>query len=176
MRIAHGVLLATLAITMPAFAQGGDHGDHGNQGWHGQGAPERGPKPFHGNPHQYGPGYNYSDGEGHPGYPHVDGDRWIGHDTGRFDDHYHLDRPWEYGHFEGGFGRGHFWRIEGGGPGRFWFHGWNWSVAPYDVGYCNGWDWDDDDVSIYPDPDHIGWYLAYNMRLGAYVHVMYMGR
>ncbi len=176
MRLAHGILAAALAFTLPAFAWNGEHGDHGNNGWNGQGAPEHGPGRFHGNPHRYDQGYNYSDGEGHPGYPHVDGDRWIGHDTGRFDEHYHLDHPWQYGRFDGGFGRGHWWRIEGGGPGRFWFHGWNWAVAPYDVGYCNGWNWDDDDVSIYQDPDHIGWYLAYNMRLGAYVHVMYMGR
>jgi len=163
-----GVLAAVLIATLPAVAQ------HPGGG-HPSAPPSHGPSAFHGTPHPPEEHRDYQDKPGHPNAPHVDGNKWVGHDTGRDDAHYHLDHPWEHGHFTGGFGPDHRWRLAGGGPGRFWFGGFYFSVAPYDVAFCDGWLWDSDDVIIYDDPDHPGWYLAYNVRLGTYVHVEYLG-
>jgi hypothetical protein len=191
--------IAALLLALPLYAQhqGGEPG-HGAPG---HGAPAHEAAPSHGGPERgVGGGHiptrgpapsrapahpapaqndhrKFNDAQGHPEAPHVhaENDHWVGHDSGRGDAHYHLDHPWEHGHFPGAIGAHHIWRIGGGNRERFGLGGFFFSVAPYDYDYCNDWLWDSDDIVIYDDPDHVGWYLAYNVRLGTYIHVQYLG-
>ena len=178
----------TLSLSLPALAQHDNHGGRGSHDVGGGYTPRHGPPPVRGTmarpenmpqqeaPRQEGERRSYRDRPNHPEAPHVHRDgQWVGHDFGRSDDRYHQDHAWEHGRFNGGFGRRHVWRIAGGGPNRFWFNGFYFGVAPFDLGYVNDWDWANDQVVIYDDPDHEGWYLAYNPRLGTYIHVQYMG-
>jgi hypothetical protein len=175
-------LVAVMAWSIAAVAEP-PHGGGGGGGEH-RGAPEVGGGhiPAHGPvrgpavPHPQAGPRNFADRPGHPNAPHVDAatDRWVGHEGGN-PAAYHLDHPWAHGHFPGAFGPGHVYRLGGGGPGRFGFGGFFFSVAPADYGYCSSWLWGSDDIVVYDDPDDPGWYLAYNVRLGVYVHVQYLG-
>jgi hypothetical protein len=176
MKTRHLLALLALSLAGAAFAQhraGGGSPPH-ESGVGGGHIPQRGPRPAS---HQVTRAPAGPVESGHPSAPHVhaDTDQWVGHTSGRGDPNYHLDHPWAAGHFPGVRGPNHIWRLGGGGRERFWFGGFFFSVALFDYAYCDGWLWDSDDIVLYDDPDHVGWYLAYNPRLGTYVHVQYLG-
>jgi hypothetical protein len=181
--------LAALSIAslfaVPAFAQ---H-ERGGGGGHFPSGPPHGPTPVHAPPpapHPVAPPHPVAHPEparpepAHPVVerPRVENDgRWVGHDRGREDERYHVGKPWPHGRWKGPIGAGHVYRIGGweAAQHRFWFGSSYWIVSPNDYGYVDDWDWANDNVVIYDDPDHEGWYLAYNPRLGTYIHVEYDG-
>jgi len=144
------------------------------------------PPPSHDRGHGYIPQHGPVDGhftptvprtpQGAPQAPYVNphGDVWVGHDA-RNEARFHVDHPWQHGHFTWGVGPSYVWRMRAGARDRFDIGGAFFAVAPFDYDYVNDWLWNGDDIVIYLDPDHPGYYLAYNVRLGTYVHVLFLG-
>jgi hypothetical protein len=88
---------------------------------------------------------------------------------------YRVGYGWRGGFSHDYIGPRHVWRLEGGGRDRFFFRGFYFRVASYDYANADGWYWDRDNVIIYDDPDNAGCYLAFNTRLGTYLHVTFDG-
>ena len=109
--------------------------------------------------------------------PHVNHDQWYGHEAPN-DPRFRLAHPFSNGRFahSGPTFRYEIMRVNAG-LHRFWLpDGFCFEVAAWDWPFCADWCWDcGDDFVIYDDPDHIGWYLLYNIHTGIYVHVLYMG-
>src|SRR5260370_1453701 len=123
-----GLFAVTLMLSIPGFSQRGGGQHNGGERGVGNGhIPARGPAPVRTPPSASPParvaGPNrgsappsqenrrrtFRDQPGHPEAPHVhaENDRWVGHDTGHNDSHYHLDHPWEHWRFAGGIVQRH---------------------------------------------------------------------
>ena len=185
------ILVLSVLICVAAFGQargGQSHGGGGHQAVGGGHIPAHGPAPARAAParaaapeargRQAAPATENHVTEkatGHPNVPHVHArnDQWVGHDSGRNDPHYAMAQPWSHGHFGGGFGRS--FAFSGGNRERFGFDNFWWDVAAFDYNIVADWNWGTDQIVVYEYPDHDGWYLGYNPRLGTYAHIEYLG-
>jgi hypothetical protein len=166
------VLLLTTATAAPAIAQRGApvaNRPRANAGRLPQ-APTRRPPNARPEPEHITGGYVNS-------VPHVSNNHWYGHDRPA-DPRYHLRRPFPAGSFAhvGSAYRYSVVRIDPAAH-RFWFPGgFYFDIASWEWPLVTTWCWDcGDDFIIYPDADHPGWYLLYNVHTGTFVHVQYMG-
>ena len=181
MKLWIAVLAALLLFCSPGLTQekhagkGHDVG-HGYIPPHGP-APSRAQAPARSAPENRGAPKNrgFADKPGHPEAPHVHTNgKWVGHDSGAMIPAITSTVPGAWTLHR---------RVRPGSrvpPGRgksgpLLVQRLHFSVALPDYAYCDGWLWSSDPIVIYEDPDHPGWYLAYNMRLGIYTHVTYLG-
>lgn len=109
--------------------------------------------------------------------PHVAGDHWYGHDVSA-DARFRLAQPFERGRLERLGPTVPYRILRFDAPNhRFWFSGgFGFEIAAWDWPFASLWCWScPDDIIVYNDPDHLGWYLIYNTETGVYVHARYLG-
>jgi hypothetical protein len=175
------LLVLALVTAAGAFAQRGDNRQHSappqrsapvHRGNGGQIPPPPPARPQGGAPEHH----TYQNGRVDQ-RPHVDNNHWYGHDD-RNDARFHIDHPYEHGRFTN-FGPDHHFRFArvDRDHHRFWFNGgFGFEIFPDDWEFAAGWCWTcPDDIIVYDDPDHPGWYLIYNTETGVYVHAQYIG-
>jgi hypothetical protein len=107
--------------------------------------------------------------------PYVRDDHWYGH-AAPDDPRFHLEHPFQFGHF-GLVGPSHLYAVS-----RFdlaarhvWLPGGMFEIADWDWPVTTPWCWTCDQFVVYLDPDHPGWYLLYDVRMGEYVHAELVG-
>ena len=166
-------LALVLLLASPAFAQHRAHGES----WPRANAGELPPPPTRRSDGHARPEAEHR-GERTNAMPHVVGNRWFGHDAPH-DPRFHLDKPFEHGRFEhfGPSHRHHVVRLDPHHHRCVFEDGFIFDIAVWDWPIWSGWCWDcGEDFVVYEDPDHVGWYLIYDVHTGGYVHALFMGR
>jgi len=107
--------------------------------------------------------------------PYVRDEHWYGHAPPN-DPHFQLAHPFQFGHF-GPVGPSHVFAVARFdlAARRIWLPGGMFQIAPYDWAVTAPWCWTCDQFVVYLDPDHPGWYLVYDVRMGEYVHAEFLG-
>lgn len=107
--------------------------------------------------------------------PYVRNNVWYGHAAPN-DARFPLAHPFQAGRF-GLTGPTHLYTVSRTdlGARRVWLPGGGFEIADWDWAVTAPWCWTCDDFVVYDDPDHPGWYLLYDVRLGEYVHATYLG-
>jgi hypothetical protein len=188
MRIPLGVALAfTLIASAPAFSQPQERHEEGRSEPQKHAADRNPPRangghippppPARANRDEPREAHKFEDGRVSD-RPHVSNNHWYGHEPAG-DARFHIDHPWEHGRFAR-FGPSYRYRVlrVDLDHRRFWFPGgFYFEVAPWDWVQCADWCWTcgADDLVLYEDTDHVGWYLVYNVHTGLYVHAQFLG-
>lgn len=107
--------------------------------------------------------------------PYVRDNNWYGHATPT-DTRFQLARPFASGRFTQ-VGPGHVFRAARTdlAARHVWLPGGEFEIVPSEWDVTAPWCWTCDDFVVYDDPDHAGWYMLYDTRMGEYVHAQLVG-